>query len=209
MVKQDTSGTTITGYIASTTMVSAGTAGGTANIPKVEDASYSALDVNENTVTSSDLTFSSSSAVLSGLSATVGDSIVVSDTTIGKGVTFAFTLTAGNNTLYISADPNIALSTSSSGFGDSASTTVPQTGVIANPGTISGDTNITLTGGYYVIPAGSSRSFTYNGSMINRNGTTGNKTYSITAVRYGTASSALTANSINYNITALKISTLL
>jgi peptidoglycan hydrolase-like protein with peptidoglycan-binding domain len=208
-INQDTNGTLLTGAIASTTLTAAGTAGGTSNNPNVEDASYSALDVNENTVTSSDLTFSSSSAVLSGLSASTGATIVQNNSTIGQSVSFTFTITAGNNTLYISADPNIALSTSSSGFGDAASTTLPQSGVTANPGTISGDTNVTATGGYYVIPAGSSRTFTFSGAMINKNGANGTKTYSITAVKYGTTTGALTANTINYNLSPLKVSTVL
>ncbi len=205
-VNQDTNGTTLTGAIASTTFVAAGTAGSTSSNPSVEDASYSSLAVNSTVVSSSDLTFSSSSATLSGLSATAGASIVVNNTTVAQAVTFSFTMTAGNNTLYVSADPAIVLASTSSGLASNgASTTIAIGGVTANPGTISGDTAVTTSAGYYVIPAGSSRSFSYTGTIDNTNGTHGSKTWSITGIRYGTSSTALTANTINYNLNALKV----
>ena len=209
-INQDTNGTLLTGVIASTTLAASGTAGGTSNNPSIEDASYSALAVNSNTVISSDLTFSSSSAVLSGLSATVGSGVQSNNTTVAFPVTFSFTLTAGDNTLYMSNKPGLALSTTTTGYAVNsslnASTTI--TSVTATPGTVAGDNNVTTTG-YFVIPAGSSRTFTFSGTVKNE-ANTGPilRTFAVTAVKYGTSNASdttLTANTINYNLDTLKV----
>lgn len=207
---QQNTNNTLDGVIASTTLVASGTVGGTTNNPVVEDQSFSALAVNAGTFISSNLTFSGSSAVLSGLTATVGSSISSSvggvAVTTGYNVSFGFTVTAGNNTLFLSANPAVALSTTSTGFGSTASSSLPLSGVITTPGSLSGDSAVTTAAGYYVVPAGSSRQFTFSGSMNNTNGAQSFKTFSITAVNYGTTTSSLSSGSINYNLQPLKVS---
>jgi hypothetical protein len=205
-VNQDTNGTTLTGAIASTTLTAAGAAGGTTNNPSVEDASYSALAVNTTTVSSSDLTFSSSSAVLSGYAAVLGAPVVVNNTTQAIPATFTFTLTAGNNTLYISKLPGLALSTTTTGYtvGSAGATTTSLTDVTPNPSNITGDVT-TGASPYYVVPAGSSRTFSYNGTISYAGDTPKLRTFAITAVKYGTSSSNLTANTITYNLGTLKV----
>jgi peptidoglycan hydrolase-like protein with peptidoglycan-binding domain len=196
------------GTIASTSLTVSGTVGANGNNPDVEDQSYSTLGVNQGIFISSDLTFSGSSATLSNLVATLGSPITSNVASVaittGYNVTFGFTLTAGNSTLYLSSNTNTALGTTSTGFaGNTAS--LPLSGATANPGNLAGDTAVTTTAGYYVIPAGSSRQFTFQGSMKDSgNGTF--HTFSINAVNYGTTTTALTGGTINYNLQPLKIS---
>jgi len=211
-VQQDTNNA-LDGVIASTTLSATGSAGGTTNNPAVEDQSYSQLAVNSGTFISSNLTFSGSSATLSNLSAVPGNSITCASgsTTVNCGVnmTFSFTLTAGNSTLFLSADPSKALSTSTTGLTPSASATssLQIGGVTANPSQISGDTNITASNGYYVVPAGTSRQFTFVGAMTGNAGGNTLRTFSITAVNYGTTTTSLVAGTINYNLQSLKVTT--
>ncbi|MDE2040823.1 MAG: peptidoglycan-binding protein [Patescibacteria group bacterium] len=213
-VAQDTNNA-LDGAMASTSWAITGTAGGTSNNPDVEDSSYNTLAINSATFISSNLTFSGSSATLSNLTATLGSAITgtsnggTSAVTVGYNVSFGFTLTAGNNTLFMSADPNQALATTSTGL-SAASSSLSASGVVTNPGQISGDTaNSAATNGnygYYTIPAGSSRQFTFNGAMSNVNGVQGFHTFQITAVKYGTTTTALTGGTINYNLQPLKVS---
>ncbi len=206
-INQDTNGTLLTGASASTTLAASGTAGGTSNNPSIEDASYSALAVNSNTVAASTLNFSSSSATLTSMSATLG---TVTNGNVGgvsvataQSVSFTFTMTAGNNTLYMSAVPSTALGTTTTGYASNTNASTTISDVTANPGTIAGD----VAGSYFVIPAGSSRTFVWNGT-VKYEVATGQilRTFKISRVNYGTSSSALTANNITYNLDALKVS---
>jgi hypothetical protein len=108
-------------------------------------------------------------------------------------------LTAGDNTLFVPAAAGAALGTTSTGFGATASSTLSD--VTANPGTLSGD----VAGSYYTVPAGTSRMFTYNGSLDNTNGTSGLKTFKVTSINYGTTPGVYTS-AINYNLDSLKVS---
>jgi hypothetical protein len=207
-VSQDTNNV-LDGIMASTTWSVTGTAGGTSNNPDVEDASYNTLAVNASTFISSNLTFSGSSAQLSNLSAVLGSPITGSvggvSQTVGYNMTFSFTITAGNNTLFIAADPNTVFSTTTGGGTQLSS--LPFTGVTANPSNLSGDSaNPPAQSGYYVVPAGSSRQFTYAGSMASTTGSTQSlKTFNVTAVKYGTTTTVLNGGIINYNLGTLKV----
>jgi peptidoglycan hydrolase-like protein with peptidoglycan-binding domain len=198
-VQQDTNNA-LDGTMATTSLVVNST-----NL-QVVDQSFKQLSLNTGTFLSSELTFSASSATVSNLVASLGSAIVKNNTTTGYGVNFGFTMTAGNNTLYIAANPAVALATSSSGFGADASSTLPFAGVNANPSNLSGDSsNPPAIDGYYVIPAGQSRAFTYAGSVDNTNGVSGLKSFSITSINYGTSTTALTGGTINYNLGTLKV----
>jgi hypothetical protein len=209
-VQQDTNNA-LDGVIASTTLSVTGTAGGTTNNPAVEDQSYSTLAVTSGTFISSNLTFTGSAATLSNLTSVLGSAITCpsgsTSVTCGYNMTFSFTVSAGNSTLFISADPSVALSTSSTGLAAAATatTSLPLSGVTANPGQLAGDSNITATNGYYVVPAGASRQFTFTGAMTNAVGVTpAQRTFSITAVKYGTTTTSLQGGTINYNLQTLK-----
>ena len=216
-INQDTSNA-LDGAMASTSWVVAGTAGGTSNNPDVEDQSYTALANTSGTFVSSDLTYSANSAVLSGLSSSVGTCIQGPDGSVSVSVacpvTYQFTLTAGNSTLYVSGNPGIALATTSTGYSNTGATNASSTitVVTANPSTLPGD-NTSAAPLYYVIPAGGSRQFTYTGQMKNEKNTgPTSRTFAISAVKYGTAvtsDTTLSANSINYNLGALKASTVI
>ncbi|MES2216319.1 MAG: peptidoglycan-binding domain-containing protein [Patescibacteria group bacterium] len=199
-VAKDTSNA-LDGASASTTVLANAT-----NV-NVEDSTYNTVPVNSGTFAGSDVVVSASSAVLSNLTAVLGSPITTNQTTTGYSVTMSFVVTAGDNTLFIAANPAVALATTSSGFGVAASSTLSD--VTANPGQIAGDTAQNSLTGYYVVPAGSSRQFTYTGAVNNTNGTAGVKTFRVTAVNYYTTAANATAmtgtSSINYNLDALKV----
>jgi hypothetical protein len=202
-IKQDVNHI-LSGAKATVSLVtSTSTTSGGLNNPEVEDGAYEPIAVIPTTLTASTLTFSSSSATLSGLSATLGSTVVVNNTTVAQRVTFTVTVEAGADTLYVSANPALALNWTATGLPAQSSTSVNE--MTPYPGSISGDSN----GNYYVVPAGSSRVFTFTGIIDNIGGTHGTKTMSITAVKYGTSSSAPTANTINYRLEALKVTTTL
>lgn len=181
------------GTIASTSLVVSGTAGGTSNNPAVEDQSYSTLSVNGGTFISSDLTFTVSSANVASQSS--------SATPVGQNATtyntvFTFTMTAGNDTLFVSPNPVLFVATSTTGGISGRLTTVQ-----SNPDALAGDTTA-----YYVIPAGASRQFTISGSATGTSGDSG--VFKITAVNYSTiAGNALGGTfekTINYNLGGLQ-----
>ncbi len=206
-VNADTNGR-LNGISASTTILASGTAGGTSNNPVIEDSSLTTMAVREAPLLSSDITFSESDANFysAAPTATLGAALTNNNRVTGYNMTFTIPITAGNNTLYISSDTNVALATTSSGFGSNASTSLPLAGTTVNPGNLSGDTNVTSTNGYYVIPAGSTRTFTFNGSMNGIGSSIGLKTFAITGVRYGTSTAALSANTVvYYNYGTMKV----
>jgi hypothetical protein len=202
-VNADTNGS-LSGAIASTSLVARETN------PRVVDLSGQTLPVNNAILASNDLTFTSSDVVVSNLSASEGSPVIVASTgqVVAQNTVFSFTITAGNNTLYLSANPALALKTSSTGLPTGA-VSIPQYGVTATPGTISGDSNTTQVSGYYVIPAGSSRKFSFLASIDFRNTAFGLKTLQIDAINYGTRAyygSDLYSNTISNGLEALKVS---
>jgi hypothetical protein len=195
-VAKDTNGTTVTGASASTTLLANG-----ANLV-VEDMTYNTVTVNAATFVSNDSIFTSSSALVSGASAVVGAPVTSNNVTVRYPVTYTFTMSAGDNTLYLSSTPGIALGTTTTGYTSNASTNASSTITIltsANPGSLAGDSST-----YYVIPAGSSRTFVFNGVMQYEANNTAPKTHAISTIYYGTSSSSLQGQSINYGLEALK-----
>ncbi|HTK33417.1 MAG TPA: peptidoglycan-binding domain-containing protein [Candidatus Paceibacterota bacterium] len=187
-VQQDTNNT-LDGVVASTTLVVTGAANGTTNNPSVEDASYSTLDVNDGIFVSNNLTFTASSATIGNETASA---VAVGQNATTYNTVFSFTVTAGNNTLYISANPLTLLSTSTTGTIRSYLTTVQ-----ANPDSLAGDTaNVE-----YVVPAGQSRQFTISGTATGSSGNSG--VSKITAVKYG-LSSGVADKTINYGLGGLQ-----
>lgn len=189
------------GLSASSTLVGSGTTGGASNNPVVEDSSMVTIDILDAPLVTSDITFTSNNSTMDKPMASINGPITssnASSTIATYGVTMSFSITAGDSTLYVSKLPGQALSTTSTGFSATASSTL--TNVSASPDTLAGDSST-----YYVIPAGSTRSFTYSGALV---GTinSGTKSFSITGVKYGTSSSAVTANTvIYYNYGQLKV----
>ncbi len=120
---------------------------------------------------------------VSNLSVQLGAPITARNQILGYTTTYNFTVTNINSTdLYISKNPSIAISTSTVGSTDnpgvSASSSLSY--VSTSPATSAGDTTTS-----YVIPAGSSRSFSYYG-MLMSNSINGSRVFRITSINYGT-----------------------
>jgi peptidoglycan hydrolase-like protein with peptidoglycan-binding domain len=180
------------GVAASTTLLANST-----NIA-IEDNTYNTVTVNSGTLVSSDTIFSANGAMLSGLSATASG---VGNTSATYNVAFNFSITAGDNALYVSrslfssAGAAQTVSTSTTG-----SLTARLTTLVANPSEMPGDTSTE-----YVVAAGSTRSFTISGSATGSAGASG--TVKIDSIKYGTTSGTY-SQTINYNLGALQTNSL-
>lgn len=199
----------LNGVMASSTLSGSGTAGGTSNNPVVEDANSNTIDINDADLATSDITFSSSDANLFSVApiATVDSGIIGNINgvagTVSKNVSFTYTITAGNDTLYVSANPVTALATTSTGYASASNASSTLTSVVATPSEVAGDSS----GSYFIIPAGTSRTFRWSGTIrydAPRGSTL--RSLSITGIKYGTSSSDPGANTlVYYDYGALKI----
>jgi len=174
----DTNGT-LDGTVASTTFAvsSTGTPVTSAN-PDVEDQSYNILAVNTATFTANNLTFTGSSVQASPSGVTYGG--LNNNTTTGSTTqqfTFAFSLTAGNNPIYVSSDQAVAISSSTSGNLDSISP------VNFSDSDTSGD----ATGFFYLAP-GQTKTFSAIYSASGLSSQSG--VFYATSINYGTTTAA-------------------
>ena len=190
----------ISGVSASSTLVKAGIVG--------VDSNYNTVTVsNASNATANDVQLQTSGISVSNLSAsyTLGGAGANGDA--GASVTFAFTVTnTGNSDVYVSKVPGVALATSTTGSAGSpvsASSTI--TYVTSNPGTMASDTGTAPTSGAFVIPAGSSRTLTYSGSLNNINGTAGIRVFKITSINFGTSAGTPTGSSVSFNLEPLTV----
>ncbi len=167
-----------------------------------EDSTYNTVSVNTTTLTGSDITVSASGAILSAMSATLGSPVLSNNVTVAQPVSFTYTITAGDNTLYVAAAPTTALATTTSGYGTAANASSTLTSVTATPSEVAGDS----TGVYFVVPAGGSRTFKWSGSISNDppRGVV-QRTFYVTKVYYDTNTTNLNDNYIDYNLGALKV----
>ncbi|MDB5204847.1 MAG: hypothetical protein JWP09_875 [Candidatus Taylorbacteria bacterium] len=174
------------------------------------------VDANYNTVTTSNATNATANDVqlqIAGISVgamsasyslTTGGA---NGNTTGAAVTFTFTATnTGNSDVYISKVPGVALATSTVGsVGNPATASSTITYVSANPSTFAADTGSAPTSGAYVIPAGSSRTLTYSGSLDNTNGTAGIRVFKVTSINFGTSAATPTGSAISFNLDPLTV----
>ncbi len=172
----------------------------------IVDQSYNTVQVTNANLSGSPITFVSSVVQVSNTSAVLGSPITSNvggvAITTGYNVSYSFTLTAANSTIYISSNPSTSLGITNTG---PATLNLPIAGVITNPGNLSGDTNPTASNGSYVIPAGSSRQFTYNGTIMS-SGTAGFSSFQVNQINYGTSPSSLQASSITQGLSGLRVS---
>jgi len=176
---------TATAFTASSTLV-AGSIVGT-------DTGYNTVTLsNASNRTSNDVTFVPNAGI------TIGNwSITKGNITESSGgawlaayPSISFTITnTGNNSIFISKNSNVALATTTSA-GINASTTVSS---VSASGSTTGDDSSS-----YIING--TRTFTYNFTVDNTNGTTASKRINITAVRYGTTSAANNSLNVNYGL---------
>jgi hypothetical protein len=181
---------------------------------EVYDAYGKRTPTNSTIITASKATFTNDSGVVvSGVSATSQPIMGTDGAAIAEAVTFKYIITAGNDTIYVpmtlfsASGISVAVATTTSGTVSPNYTGL--TTYIPSPASLPGDSATSGTGGpyYYVIPAGSSRTFTLTGKIDYRKQPYGPKTLQITGIKYGTMTSALTANTITAGIDALKVST--
>ncbi len=191
----------VTGVSASTTLVKSTIVG--------VDTNYNTVTLsNASNVTSNDVQLQTSGISVGAMSAsyslTTGGA---NGNTIGASVTFTFTATnTGNSDVYISKVPGVALATSTSGsVGSPATASSTLTYVTSNPSTFAADTGTAPSSGAYVIPAGSSRTLTYSGSLDNTNGTAGIRVFKVTSINFGTSAGSPTGSSISFNLDPLTV----
>ncbi|MEI7513019.1 MAG: peptidoglycan-binding domain-containing protein [bacterium] len=139
----------------------------------VTDANYNTATVEPNTVTSSTVTLTTNAVSVVNASATA---VAVPGTTVtAYNANYQFGLTnTSNNDLYVSATGTTFVTTNANA---SSSLSTIQT---ALPSTLSGD----VTGVAYIIPAGSTRTFTLVGAIRG----TGTVTLRVNSIQYGTGS---------------------
>lgn len=183
-VAVDTNGV-LDGTAASTTLVAAGTAAGTTNNPVVEDASFSTLDVNEATFASNALTFTSAGLSAGGLAVEYGALNSIADGTTTQTVTFAFSLTAGNNPIYVSRTQGYAIATSSNPTGIT---------VVAKSFT-NNDSSGDSTSWFYLAP-GQTKSFRASYSASGSISAAGG-TFSVSGINFATSTTALATSTLS------------
>jgi len=176
---------TLDGTISSTTLIATGSTGGTSNNPVVEDASFNTLAVNAASFSSNNLTFTGSSVVNTNLNVNYG-SLNVNNTT-GTTVqtfSFGFTLTAGNNPIYISKTQSTAITTANAA-----------TGITVSAKDLSdSDSNGDQSTFFYLSP-GQTKTFTASYTATGSSTATGGA-YNVTSINFGTSSAALSTGSL-------------
>lgn len=187
---------------ASTTLVASSVAG--------MDANYNTLTLtNASNVTANDVVFSTGNLELVSSSAVLGSDVTSFNcvSTVAcvsaKNVTYTFTLKNNSNiNLYASSTLAQLVATSSTGsFGGATISSSTMQSLSVSPSTVSGDDTTTIK--HYVIPAGSSRTFTLTGLIGRQAGTA--SAYSelkITGINFGGTTIATSA--IDFGLEALK-----
>jgi peptidoglycan hydrolase-like protein with peptidoglycan-binding domain len=164
--------------MSSTTLVAAGSTGGTSNNPVVEDASYSTLDVNEATFTSEVLSFTSSSVTVNSLATTYGTKTTLDTGSTTQQFSFVFSLTAGNNPIYLSKTLSTLIASSSSVSG------ITFASVDLSDNNTTGDS----ASNFYLAP-GQTKTITAT-YQASANTQSGSGSYYVTAINFGTSTSA-------------------
>lgn len=173
------------GAMASTTMVV-----NTTNIVGIDENYTTSTASGGNTITSNDITFLQSGASLSGMSSSQTPIDNGSSAVATTSVKFIFTLSnTGSSDIYVSKTPSTLVATSTTS-GSLGSLTI----LSADSSTVSGD-----TASVYIIPSGSSRKFTLDGSF-GKYSTTGAIQFKITKVYFGSAAGSPQAFNIDYGL---------
>ncbi|MDE2037656.1 MAG: PKD domain-containing protein [Patescibacteria group bacterium] len=197
-VAQDTNGF-LDGSTATASLFTASTTAVGANAAPVPVASYLPVVGNQMTFTSSGLMVTNTAVSLGSQSPSCGSG--ASNVPCTQPVTLSFSLTAGNYPMYIAAS---AMGASSCPVGYTCSSASPFVfagkavnvapvfaGSVASPAQLPGDGP-----GSYLIPAGSTRSFTYYGSVSNANLAGGSYLIAVTGIKFGTSTSNLFVGTI-------------
>ncbi len=179
---------------ASTTLVANST-----NIA-VEDSSYATVSVNSATITANTQTFTTSGVVASNLQVIKEDTIAPQAGGISRIAYVKYTLTAGDNAVYVSKTQTTAVSsTTSLGTAGTATTTPYGTFTVDNT---SGDGTT-----YFYIAPGQSKTFTAGWKTTGSSPTTSTGSLTVSALNYSTADTTGTGGSLSSSdiTTALQI----
>jgi peptidoglycan hydrolase-like protein with peptidoglycan-binding domain len=167
------------------------------------DANYNASLVGgvamasaSNDQTSANTLLTINSMSLSAASGRVTQEVKVSDTTVAGAVAYTFTLTNNsNNSLYVSKTVSTFISATTTVPASNASSTIS---AISPVSAIAGDSTAT-----YIIPTGSSRTFTVTGLIQKSSGTVKLERLSVTGIQYGTSASTGTGTIITSGLETL------
>ncbi len=175
----------VTGVSASSTLVASGIVG--------VDSNYNTVDVtNAGNQTSTDNVYTTSGISVTAPTASIGSCTGATNTTSNNKctVTMSFTVTnVGNNDIFISKTPSIALATSSTPA--TASTTLQSINLAAG----AGDTTQA-----YDVTSGGSRTFTYQGTFSQIAGG-GFESFKIAAIKFGVIGTDGSADNGSQNLT--------
>jgi len=163
------------------------------------DANSNALSINSvgTAISSAIMQLSTSGATLSTASFTMAQP-GSNNTGIYKTANFSgsYTLVAGNNPIYVSRTPATALTVTAS---NAASTTAALINITASNGILSND-----PAGFYQVTPGTSRTFSFNGTLTNNTASTTNSvTAGITAVVFTDDTADADKSSITTGLDAL------
>lgn len=163
------------------------------------DAGFNTVTVTSGTPISNDITFLSSGASVSALSATSKVNLVNNyPVTATIGFTFTFNNT-GTTELYIAKEANTALATSSTA-GVAASSTMTSADTVTSPSSLAGDTSTVWS-----IPSGTSRTFVYTGLIQGRGRGVGrNESTKITKIYFDDDTSGLQEFNIDFGLENLQ-----
>jgi hypothetical protein len=180
-----------------------GTNNVTGTNPTVEDGQYNTLPVTASTNTSATTTFSSASALVSDTQITLGTPIESNGVIVGYPVQLDFTLTAADETLFLSRNGPIVGSSGQSLIQaiTDLDTMFGLTSVSTAPEVVTGDTVE-----YFVVPAGSSRQFSLAGTITKAvNGPVMVRSAKVIGIAYGLTPYSLYGYHITHGIEGLEI----
>jgi hypothetical protein len=189
------------GAMASTSLVLASLTN-----PVGSDTNDNAVTATVTTVTSNDFTFLQSGASVSNLTATA----VLNDNGTSKSraatISFGFVFNnTGTSDLYVSANPSVALATSST-ISRATSTVFTAALVTTDPGTRPGDSGALTNAGYYIVPSGTSRGFLFSGTSNNADTdqTAGLNSTAVTRIYFDDDTTGLQEFSIGFGLERLQ-----
>jgi hypothetical protein len=164
----------------------------------VDSAFNTVTATGANRVTGNDLTFTSNAVTVTSATKDARTPITQSNSTTGYNESWNVTLkNNSNNDLYISAVSNTAIATSSTYNGSVSTTGTTTLSTITVGSTIGGD----VAGTAFILPSGSSRTFTLSGAL--RGAANSTVLLRVTGIRYGTTSSAPTGSTVTVGLDAL------
>jgi hypothetical protein len=184
-------------------MVSSSITVNTTNIVGIDINFTNVTASGVNEVVSNNMTFLQNGASITNMSAiaTVLDNGSSKSKTASLTYSFTFNNT-GTSDLYLSANPSVALATSST-VSTAASTTLTTGFVTTSPASVSGDSGALTNAGYYRVPSGTARTFVFSGTLDNTNGTNGIHSASITKVYFDDDTTGLQEFNVNFGLEKL------